>query len=703
MATLQTIRNRAGVLIAVVIGIALLGFILDDLLRSGGFLFSDSQYEIAKINGNSIELQEYQQKVDELTENTKRNSGKEAIDEQTAEMIKDQAWEGIIKSYIMEKEYDELGIGVCADELFDIVQGNNIHPQVQQIPIFQNKATGQFDRTLVIQFLKNIDKDETGVARSSWLAFEEALTQDQKTAKYNNLIKKGLYITNYQAKQEALEKNNKVNFKFIYENFKSISDSTITVTEAEVKKYYDEHIYKYEQEASRDVEYVTFDIVPSKEDFTDAEKWINDIKADFVASEDPDQFINANSDVPYVNKYYKQGELPVNIDSLMFAQPEGFVYGPYFENNTYKIAKLTKIANLPDTVKASHILIQPNEKVPDLARARAIIDSLKVLVDAGASFEELAFKHGTDGTKEKGGDLGWFKYDAMVSPFNDTCFFGKKGDIKIAVTQFGVHLIKIYDKGEEGKKIQVASLERAVTPSQKTFDTFYSQASEFAGVNNTKEKFELAVKDKGLLKKLGSYLKEDTKTISGLDSPRELVRWAFNQETKKGDVSKVFEFGSRYVVAIVTELREKGYATIESVKEELETNVKKDKKAEQLITKLSPASSATSIDDAASKTGLQIQVADNISFSSFSLPGVGVEPDVIVNALEVEKGKLSKPIKGANGIFVLSVTDKIPATELNEVSEKDRLTQTTQSKVDYQAFEALKKAANVVDKRIKFY
>lgn len=703
MATLQTIRNRAGLLIAVVIGIALLGFILDDLLRSGGFLFSDSQYEIAKVNGTSIELQEYQRKVDELTENTKRNSGKEAIDEQTSEMIKDQAWESIIKSYVMEKEYNELGIGVCPDELFDIVQGNNIHPQVQQIPIFQNKATGQFDRNLVIQFLKNIDKDETGVARSSWLAFEEALTQDQKTAKYNNLIKKGLYITNYQAKQEALEKNEKVNFKFIYENFKSISDSSITVTDAEIKKYYEDHKYKYEQDASRDVEYVTFDIVASKEDFNDAEKWINDIKADFISTEDPKQFVNANSDNPFVNKFYKKGDLPANIDSMMFSQEKGFVYGPYFENNIYKIAKIIKVENLPDTVKASHILIQPNEQVPDLARARAIVDSLKTLVENGASFEELAMKFGTDGTKDKGGDLGWFKYDAMVSPFNDSCFFGKKGDLKIAVTQFGVHLIKIYDKGPESKQIQIASLEREVTPSQKTFDSYYSKASEFAGVNNTKEKFEIAVKDQGLLKKLGSYLKEDTKTISGLESPRELVRWAFNAETKKGDVSKVFEFGSRYVVAIVTEVREKGYADVESVKEELETNVKKDKKAEQLITKLSPASSASNIDEAASKAGLQVQQADNISFSSFSLPGVGVEPDVIVNALEIEKGKVSKPIKGANGVFVLSVTEKIPAGELNEASEKDRLTQTTQSKVDYQAFEALKKAANVVDKRIKFY
>lgn len=702
MATLQTIRNRAGILIAIVIGIALLAFILTDLFQSGSTMFSDSQYEIAKIGNKSIALQEYQAKVDELVENTKRNTGNDNIDEATVEMIRQQAWEELVKNYVMADELDELGINVSEDELFDMVQGNNIHPQIQQIPIFQNKETGMFDRALVIQFLKNLDQDATGVARASWLAFENALVQEQITGKYNTLIKKGLYITEYQAKTEAAEKENKLNFNFVYENYKSISDTAISVTESELEKYYKENQYKYEQEASRDIEYITFDVLPSQEDFKLAEEWINKIKPEFETTDDAVQFVNYNSDNSFVDTYYKQGELPINIDSIMFASNNGFTFGPYFDNNTFKIAKLVKSVNLPDSVKASHILIQPNEKIKDITRAKEIVDSLKALVEKGASFEELAMIHGTDGTKEKGGDLGWFKRTDMVAPFNDSCFFAKKGDIKTAVTQFGVHLIKVYDKGAESKRLQVAFLDRVVEPSQRTYDQFYSKASEFSGVNNTKDKFELAVKEKELNKKLGSYLKEDTKTISGLESPRELVRWAF--QANKGDVSKVFEFGNRYVVALLTEVREKGYAPLELVKSEVETNVKKKKKAEQLIAKFNSSLTPNiTLEDIAVKLNTTVMNAEYISFNSGNVPGVGFENDVIVNAFHLEKDKISKPIEGNNGVFVIKVTEKLPLAELNIGAEKDRLTQGLQSRVDYQAFEALKKAANIEDKRIKFF
>ncbi|HBF88384.1 MAG TPA: hypothetical protein DDX39_07040 [Bacteroidales bacterium] len=703
MATLQKIRNKGGLLIAIIIGLALLAFILGDFLKKGPSSFSSSEYELAEISGNSIPYQLYQQKLEELIENTKRNSGSENIDEATMETIREQAWESILRENVMDAEYEKLGLGISSDELFDIVQGNNIHPQVQQIPIFKNQETGQFDRALVIRFLKNLDQDESGLARSSWLAFEEALAQTQVMDKYNTLIKKGLYVTKDQAMAELNERNIKSNVAFVVEKYTTISDSAVSVTDQELKAYYDKNSYKYEQEAERVVEYVIFEVKPSKEDFEEADKWINSIKPDFIETADDKQFVNLNSDVAFVDKYYKQGELTEQLDTVLFNAEIGATYGPYFEGNSYKIAKLAEVKMLSDTVKARHILIRPDQNTGDYSKAKATIDSLKTLVENGANFEELAMKYGSDGTAAEGGDLGWFKREDMVAPFNDSCFFAKVGDIKTAVTQFGVHLIKVEGKGPETKKVQVAVLERVVAPSQKTYDVFYGEASQFAGLNNTYDKFDKAINEKALAKRVTPPLKETDKTIAGLEAPREIVRWAYNTATK-GSVSDVFELGNKFVVATLTEVKEKGIAPFEQIKEELTVEVKKEKKAKTIIDKFNSAmTTSKNIQDIAANLGLRVDTAENVSFSSFSMPGIGVEPKVIVNAVELEKDKLSAPVQGNTGVYLLHVFGKTENTETETKAEAARLTSGTQSRVDYEVYEALKKVADIKDYRIKFF
>lgn len=700
MATLQTIRNRAGLLISIIIGLALVAFILGDFLRKNGS--SPSDYEVAEIAGTSIPLQLYQQKVDELTENAKRNNNNQNIDEATMEQIREQAWESIIRDNVLGEEIKSLGVDISDDELFDIVQGNNIHPQIQQIPIFKNEQTGQFDKNLVIKFLKNMDKDESGQARTSWVAFEKSLAQVQVNSKYNNLIKKGLYITSYQAKLESQEKNEKADVRFVYENFNTISDSTIKVSDAELKAYYDENLYKFDQEAERILEYVVYDVIPSKEDYKMSEEWINKIKPEFASTDNDKQFVNLNSDVPVVDKYNKKGELPQNIDSVLFNAPKGTMFGPYFEGSSYKIAKVTEIKMLPDTVKASHILISP-EKAGSLEKAQATIDSLKKLVDGGASFEELAMKYGTDGTKDKGGDLGWFKREDMVSPFNDTCFFGKVGDVKTVTTQFGVHLVKIVGRGVESRKVLVSTLERVVEPSQTTFDSFYKSASEFAGKNRTQQSFNSSITAQSLVKRVSPALKETDKQIPGLENPREIIRWAYN-DAEKGEVSNVFDLNGKYVVAVLTEVKEKGTAPMEQVKDLITAEVRKDKKAKMLTDKFSASmKTAKTIEELASSLKLKADTVNGVTFASNSMPMVGFEPALIVGSVVLPKQKISQPLKGKNGVFVLYIENKTITPVKDTKPEADMLSNGVQSRVDYEVYEALKKAAEIKDYRIKYF
>lgn len=700
MATLQKIRNRAGLMIAIVIGLALFAFVLSDMMRSGKSLTSSSDMEIAEAAGKSIAYLDYMARVDEIAEIQKQNSGKGSLDESSLDMIREQTWDLVIRQMVMEDEYDELGVAVTSDELTDMTFGRNIHPQVKQL--FTDQKTGVFDTANVIHFLKNLDQEQYAKQKPYWLFVEGALIRDRQTQKYNNMIKKGLNITMEQAKREAAEKNHKVHFKFVMLNYSTISDSVVKVTDAEINEYYKKNLKKYDQDASRDIDYVTFDVLPSDEDKQAAKESIEKIKSDFASSVDVVRFVELNSDVPFDDMFVVKSKLTPIIDSMLFNAKAGDMYGPYMDNNSWKISKLVETKMIADSVKASHILIAFDQQV-DSTKANAKADSLKKLIDKKADFAELAKKFSKDpGSGEKGGDLGWFKQGMMVKPFNDACFNGKKGDITVVTTQFGVHIIKIIDKGKDSKNVKIATIEKQIKPSSKTYQMVYRKASEFSLNCDTKEKFDKAITDKNLNKRIANNIKENDKKIAGLENPREMVRWAY--EAEKGSVSKAFEFGNMFVVAKLAEVREKGTASLEQKKEEIEIIVKRDKKADMLKKKFNDIMlTEKSIDGLAAKAGTTVGTAENISFSSFSIQGAGIEPVVIACAANLNKGQVSKPLKGNNGVFVVSIENVSETTESDFSVEHRNLTNAVQGSVDYKAYEALKKLADVKDMRSKFF
>jgi peptidyl-prolyl cis-trans isomerase D len=699
MATLQKIRNRGG-LIVVIIGIALLAFVLGDILNSNsGSMFSDNQFEIATVDDQSIPLQLYQQKLNEAFEAIKLLRGGEELDEQTVESIQEQTWNDLIQTAVMENDYQELGIGISTDELKDMFVGDNIHPIIQQV--FGNPDTKEVNTQAVQNFIQNID-GEFREQKPILIYLENEVVNKQKVAKYNNLVKKGVYVTNYQANEAVEEKSAEVDFAFVAKRYTEISDSLISISEGDVKEYYNENKDKYKQEASRSIAYVAWDVVASPEDNEMTQKWINDIVDEFKTTENTVQFVNFNSDVSFDAKNYKQGELPENLDSIMFAVDSGYVYGPYFENQVYKLAKLHDINYLPDSVKASHILIKYEQDQAQYDAARAKLDSLKTLVENGADFAELAKTNSSDGSAPQGGDLGWFKEGQMVKPFSDACFEGEVGDLVIVDSQFGSHLIKITGRGKEVKKVQVAIVERALLPSTKTYQDYYTKASQFAGSNRTEEQFNMAVTEQNLNKRV-AQLTENQKQVGGLENPRELVRWAF--EAEKGQVSdEVFEFGNRYVVAVVTDVKEKGIAPLSQKRAEIEIAVKQEKKAELFAEKFNAAISAgKSLEDIAQEFGLQVEEAKGISFGAFQVPGYGAEHKVIASAVALEQEQISKAIEGASAVFVVQAKTVVEKTDGNLDAEKNRLLMASQQQVEFAVYNSLKEQANIVDNRAKFY
>jgi peptidyl-prolyl cis-trans isomerase D len=706
MAILEKLRVRAGLLLAIVIGLSLLAFVLGDFLNSGGSLFTRSKFEIAEISGKSIAYTDYETKVNELENIQKMQSGQEGLDEQTIDQIRNVTWENMIQDMLMEKQFDKLGVDVSNDELKDLIAGENPHPAIAQL--FTDPQTGVFNRQAFNGFMQRIQNEPAeSKEKTFYLYIEDEIFRQRRFQKYLNLIRKGLYASSLETAKQQIESGRKVDGDYLVQNFNSISDSSIQVTENDLNKYYKENKNMYKQEESRDIRYVYFEVVPSKADFKNAQQWIENIKPDFEKAEDVKQFVSLESDVPFDEKNYLKGELPDTLNDFMFNAAKGASFGPYFENNAYKISRLAAINFRPDSVKARHILLRATQNTAQAVYKQA--DSLMTLIKKGGDFATLAMLYSSDGSAQKGGDLGWFREGAMVKPFSDSCFESRKGDVKLVATQYGLHIIQILDQSPLIKHVQVGTLVKNVVPGEATDHDYYVKANEFAGVNNTYEKFVKALETgKDQLKSaVALKLAPMEKKVNDLVQARPLVKWAYSAELH--DVtSSVLKLGNRYVIAAVEKIEEKGFSPLEEIRAEIENKVKQEKKAEKITATIeSKRNGAKTLDELAKNLGVQTQPVTDIRFNSSSLGNAGIEPNVIAALCSLEKGKVSQPIIGENGVYVLTTNDIVEPSEadLKAMSEQVRsnITRSYGARTNYFAIEALKELAKIKDNRREFY
>lgn len=701
MAIIQRIRMRAGVLLAVVVGVALFAFILGDFITSGGFLYRKSKMNIAEINGTKIPYPEYQKILVYIEEVMKAQYQTTSLDQEMLENIRNQTWQELIQIYLLDKEYHKLGLSVSNQEFSDLIQGRNPHPLVMQM--FANPETGTLDRLQLSEFLSRID-EISGTPKMIWVFYENVINKERLYSKYNTLIRKGLYVNSLEAERRQRDMAYTVDISFIQRNFFEIPDSTITVDQSEINKYYNKYKERYKQEESRDLKYVAFEIKPSEADFKDAEAWINDIKPEFEEVEDVEQYINFTSP-PYDYTNYKQGELPEALDEFMFSTELGDVYGPYFENNAYHLAKLAKINYISDSVRACHILIPANQA--NAQQMRYLADSLKTLAEEGYDFSTLVSQNSRDYTTiMSGGDLGWFKEGMKGQYFSDTCFTANIGDIKITYSSEGFHVVKIINKSRLVKKVQVGILTREVTPSAETDQYYYSQAIEFASANNTLEKFEEAVADNNPVAIPVYGLRPLDNNVQGLENSRNIVHWAF-EEAEEGDILKdITEYSGKYIVAVLTKVHHEGYKDIEDVSENIRFEIIKQKKSEMLVEEMkADLSNANTIDEVASAMQVKVNSATGIRFTSFSIPEAGTEPRLIAAATYAPLHVISEPVAGENGVFIFSVDN---ATENNEQYSnlsiaRSYIERSYAARANRQSFETLKELANIEDSRYRFY
>jgi peptidyl-prolyl cis-trans isomerase D len=705
MSALQFLREKAGILVAGVIGLSLFLFVVSDFFGNGkGQRMKQKKYfEIGEIGGEYVAYQDYELRLQNLLEIYKL-SGRTNIDEATTETMREQTWQQMVREKILDSQYKKLGIGVSTEEVDELVLGNNPHQIVQQL--FTDQTTGTFNKSFLVNFLKQTELDET--AKKYWLFFENEIVNDRMNTKYNNLVSKGLFVTSKQAEFDKLLAENTVDFSYVLKNYALISDSSVTISESDLEAYYSKHKESYKRTALRDIEYVSFDVVPSEDDIKQTEQWINKTKEEFATASDPVQYINLSADSRYVGFFLPLNDVPENLKDFVRKEDLISVYGPYTEDGSYKVAKLLAVADRPDSVHVRHILLTPNEN-RTLADVKKQADSLIKLIKSGSPFEALAIANSDDqGSAQLGGDLGWFPEGRMVVPFNNACFSGKKGDIKTAETTFGIHIIEILAQSKSTRKYNTGVIDRKIIPGSITNQKYYSEASQFAGTNDTYDKFNKAIAALGLNKRVANDIAPQQKTLPGLDNPRSLIMSLFQAES--GNIvldpsqQAVFEVGNKYVVAFCTKAQEDGIAPVKDVENDIRFKLVKDKKAELISAEFSKNfTPGTTIDDIARSMGLTVQEATQVNFRSYTVPGVGTEPALVGAASAVKQGTIAGPVKGINGVYMLAANNVTAAQSEDLKLIQDRLKATFQMRGTYEAYEALRKGANIIDKRYKFY
>jgi peptidyl-prolyl cis-trans isomerase D len=699
MGIMGFLRNRAGVIIMITIGLAIVAFLLSDAIRSGKGFIADSQSEVGKVAGEAIAYKDFNEKVEQNSQQFKQQMG--SLNSQMMSYVVENTWNQTISSMILKTQTSKIGVAVGQAELFDLLFDN---PTAQVKQIFSNQQTGAFDRAAAIGSRKSADTDPTGQLKSQWVSLEDNVQQQRINEKYISLVKNGVYVNSLDAKDDYTNRNKLVNFEYVYNDYATVPDAQVKITESDYQDYYEKNKYKFKNlTETRTFEYITFDAAPSKQDTLDVKVKIQKIREGLIASTNDSLFVAINSDSKNPIVYQKKGQLEPALDSIMFNAGKGFIYGPYFSNGAYKVAKLIDSRISPDSVKARHILINPSAE-GGIAKALAKADSLKKLVLAGTDFAKLAAQYGTDGSKDKGGDLGTFSRGTMVPSFEDAVFNGATGDIKIIQTQFGVHLINIQSQIGSSKVVKIALVDKSLAPSSSTEQVAYQKAQSFlSSVSNT-DQFTANAQKSSLTKLEGADITPLQASLPGLDDARTLIKWAFNAE--KGKVSEeIFDIGDKYVIAILTKIKPEGTLALEDVKKQIEPEVKKAVQGKVLKEKFEKALAGTSnLAQLSQKLGAAVTPVENIVFANPVIPGVSQENKLIGSIFGSQPNKLSKVIEGDRGVYVYTVKSFTnPTAPYNQLKVKQQLEQTLSQQVDGAVFEALRKMSDIKDNRAKFY
>ncbi len=703
MATLQNIRNR-GVLIAIVVGVALLAFVIGDFLNSGSSIFHESKQTVAEFDGEKIKINEFQEAVDQLHNVYKIEFGRSDFDENEMSQIRNQVWENMITERIIEAEAAKIGLTVSKEELKERLFGNNIHPLIMQRGVFVDPQTGQFSKAALLQFYNTVfgsdlspqDQEQVREAKSYWMFWEKNIKNSILQDKYLTLLSKtvGANAEEVKYNYEARKMGGHVNY--VFQPYAALADSAVTVSDTEIKALYEKRKDFFKQDPNRTIQYVSFEVGPSEADFAEGEEWIARVEEEFVNTDDVIGLVNDESDISYNGTPYTSETVPSKLKDFAFSNSSGAIYGPVFENNTYTMARIVESGIYEsDSVKLRLIYIpEQNDTKGD-----SIINAIR----GGAKFTDMVAKYNPEAASE-GGEVDWVTRQVLNKEIADPAFSKGTNELFKISNMNGTQVFQVMERTPARQKVKLAILERKIIPGNQTYSDIFNEAKQFAAGSTDAKKFEELAQERGYVVRPAQGLNRNSENVNMIPQSRQVVRWAF--ENKKGAVSDVFDCDRNiYVVATVSEINDKEHADISLVTPQLKAELMKDKKAEVLKKQLSELiASNNSLEGLAEAIGAEVRTAENVNFSSFQFGDAGAEPKVIGMASVTEAGKLSSPIQGEAGVYVIQPDVKTAdETPFNLKLEQQQLDMRLAQTLPYAVMQKLREKYNVVDNRANFY
>ena len=705
MQIIQNIRDKGSAIVIGVIALSLIGFIMMDSRTANNR--SGSNTSIGKINGENIDSKVFANKVKQLEDQRGgRVTGTDVY------QLRQSAWDQLVTENVLSSEFEKLGLVFSPKELSSIIFSEDAPQTLKQA--FTDKTTGQYDIEKARQWWIQAKKAKGEQRDAIESQIVEPLILQTLANKYSSLLAASAYYPAWMQEKENADNASFANISYVAVPYSTIGDSTIKVSDDELLAYMSKHKNIYKQEGGRIISYVSFSALPSNADTIKLLELVSNLKSGFIADTNAKAFVTRNmSAIKFEDNYTQKSKLTMSQRDSIAALPNGAVFGPYLDGKNFVLAKMIGSRQLPDSVKCRHILVatknaQTGEQTLSDSIAKKRIDSIETAIKGGENFNKMVLQYSDDaGSKEKKGeyDFSSSQFITLAREFAETIFYGATGDKKVVKTDFGYHYIEVLNQKNFETAYKIAYTAKEIIPSDETINLASAKATKLSGEARDAKTLEVNVAKNGLKKiDIPTLIKENDYQLGGLQDARQLIKWAF--EAKQGDVSEAFNIQDQFVVAVLNKIQPEGLPDAATGRPMAELTVRNLKKAEQIVKKLSAAST---LETAAAAYSVQIGnvgADSTLTFGAQIINGVGQEPKVIGAAFnKAYQVKISAPIEGINGVYVLkvnSVGNKTTATsEAIATQAADRTK--TMVQTTYSFFESLKKMADIKDSRSKMY
>lgn len=712
MATLQKIRDK-GVLLVAIIGIALLAFILGDLLTSGTTLFNKTRDKAFVVNNDVISTQEYFDRVNEWGEFQKMVSGQTSLDENAIAQIREAVYQQMVSERLLDSQAKKLGLTVSKEEINDLVHGEAISPLLQQLPFFVDPKTGVFNRDAMMQFLSTINKPEESVSqeeraligqyKAMWLFIENMIKYQRLEEKYNTLLANAVMVNDMEAKTAFDLSQQNADMTYAVQNYFSVPDSLVSVTENEIKAFYDKHKKTFKMDVPvAKISYFTQEITPSDEDFNEVEAEAKKAFEQLKSTSNPSAVVADYSDMPYRDVFVSSKVLsPAQVEFAQSATVSD-TYGPVRDGNSFKIYKLMDKTTAPDSVHLRMMAIPDATAMGQDSAVTHFVDSIYNEIKGGKTFAEVA---NSLNPQSNGGDIGWVREIDLASSgidFVKAAFNSPVGEINRFKVPGQQVILQVEGKSSPVQKYKLAVVDMPVVVSEKTSNNVDNLLNQFVSTTDVSKKFNELAAEKGYQVMPAYSVSANDFALAQIPNSRQIVNWAVN-EKKMGTVRK-FDLTNLRIVARVDKVIPAGTAPLSEVSSNIRARLVNDKKAEKIIGDLN-AKNLSGIDAFASAMNASVDTVKFVNFNTQNISGLGFEPALNAMSAFAPMNKVMGPVKGNLGVFVVDVTNRTKSEDAtyDAKTQKNAIHGSNMYRLQMQSSEVLKRKLGVEDNRYRFF